>query len=315
MPNIISRDQLMKSKGIGPSHVASILHCDPLTSAYNLWQQRTGRAPKPETTSAMTYGNEMEPEATEQLRRILNVTGKAQVIAVHPEMNFLRGIADLWAEDEGVLAQIKCPSSRKLLEQVKAGQMPKNYLLQLAAEMSIFGVAEEYFFVYHGPKPEDHELILVNLGDIFEGSTILAAFWETVAVPAIKEFWDRVQTDTWLGDGHVEPDSNEWGAAATRRNVAKQIIEEAEADKDAAEATMKRLMGTAKAASAAGWKAKWVPYKPSWEVSVKCDSQSAMRKVMDALKPLSTVEGVKAIDEKYRPDNLVFRVESVDDNR
>ena len=313
MPNYWTREQLMKSKGIGPSHVAAILHVDPWTSAYQLWQQKTFRVPRPEQTAAMQYGKEREPEAVATFRQIMGIDpgiGEEQIIAAHPQIPFLRGIADYWYESEGILAQIKCPSSRSLIEELReTNRVPHNYMLQLAAEMSIFGVQEEFFLVWH--SPDDHELVQVSMGDIYEDSTILSAFWESAAIPAIRDFWSRVENDTWFGGEAAQPDEEEWAKAVEERRFAKANVDECEALKEKADATLKRLMGSAKTAVAAGWEATWTAYKPSFGVEVKCADRKSMQKVMELLNPLKDTDGVTAVEEKYRPDNFSFRVEKV----
>jgi putative phage-type endonuclease len=302
-PKIITRDQLLKSKGIGASDVASIMHLSPWQEAKELWEIKTGRKPKPPQTEAMRHGIEIEPIAFKEYCELTGFAGEQQVIAVHPEFPYLRCIADGW--DGNRLLEIKSPQSKKLIESVRQGVVPDNYLLQCATEMVIFGVGECDFYVFDA---DGSELISVDGLMPFLGSTLLG-YWQSTALPEIERFWGCIANDTWAESGTPDINEKKWLAAVTSRKTAMDSIAELEIQKDRAEAELKQMIAGAKSATAAGWKAGWQDRKGSLGVSVKVDSEQTMNEILAALEGIRGLAGVKAVEASVRKSSRAFTVE------
>ncbi len=301
-PKIITRDQLFKSKGIGASDVAAIMHLSPWQEAKELWEIKTGRRPKPEQTEAMRRGNELEPIAFKEYCELTGFSGEQQVIAVHPDLPYLRCIADGWSGNRGV--EIKCPQSKKDVEAARQGIISDHYALQLATCMSIFGVSKWDFYVFDA---EGSELIGVTFSQPFHDSTLLP-FWNEVALPAVERFYGCIVNNTWAESGTPEINESKWLAAVQARNTAMSFISQFETKKDRAEAELKQMMAGAKSATAGGWQAGWQDRKGSFGVGVKVDSEQTMQEILAALESIRGMEGVKAVEANVRQPSRSFTV-------
>ena len=313
-PQIITYEELRSGIGIGASEIAAILHLSPYQSAFQLWQTKTGRIPKPPATEAMEYGNKMEPVAFAQyLERTGHSDMQRQVAAVHPTLPFLRAIADGWDGKHGV--EIKCPTSRRLVKSVRKGTVPTHYALQVACMMDIFGVNAWDFFVYDTDKSE---LLPVKWTDaILKGnwSTSLGYdlknYWRVRAIPQIEAFWARVCADAWEQDGQAEVQTDRWKAAIEKRRDAKENIELYEEMEMEANAELKQMVGTSRSASADGWRASWTNFKPTWGVSISVTSEATQKQIVDALDAIKDLEGVKEIKAEHQPNRRVFKIAEV----
>jgi putative phage-type endonuclease len=303
MPKIITREEMMKSKGIGASDVAAILHLSPWQEAKELWEIKTGRKPKPPQTEAMKRGNELEPIAFKEYCELTGFVGEQQVVAIHPDLPYLRCIADGW--DGKRLLEIKSPQSKKLIESVRQGIVPDHYALQVAANMDIFGVEECDFYVFDA---EGSELITVYFLQEFLGTTRLIDYWRSQALPEIERFWGCFVNDTWAESGTPEINDKKWLAAVQARKTAMGRISQFEIEKDRAEAELKQMMAGAKSATAAGWQAGWQERKGSFGVGVKVDSEQTMQEILSALECIRGMAGVRAVEANVRQPSRSFTV-------
>ena len=305
-PNIITREALMKTRGIGASGVAAILSLSPWTTAYTLWEQKTGRKPKPPQTKQMLDGIAKEPIA---FAEYVESTGykdmEQQVIAVHPDLPYIRCIADGWDGKRGV--EIKCPQSTKDIEAARQGIIADYYALQIATCMDVFGVSEWDFYVF---DPEGSELVGITFTQAFQGGTLLD-FWQQKALPAVQRFWACVSNDKWMEDGLPGIDEQKWLAAIDTRQAAVQQIAHFEDQKFKAEAEIKQMIGTAKSTTAAGWKAGWQDRRGSFGVEVKVESQETMAEILTALDAIKGLPGVKGVEAKIRETTRAFKIEKV----
>jgi putative phage-type endonuclease len=301
-PHIITREEMMKSKGIGASDVAAIMHLSPWQTALELFEIKTGRRPKPQQTEAMKRGNELEPIAFKEYCELTGFAGEQQVVAIHPDLPYLRCIADGW--DGKRLLEIKSPQSKKLIEFVREGIVPDHYALQVAASMDIFGVDQCDFYVFDA---EGSELISVQFEMPFLGSTLID-YWKNQALPAIERFWGCFVNNTWAESGTPEINEKNWLAAVQARKRAVDDIAKLEIDKDRAEAELKQMMAGAKSATAAGWQAAWQDRKGSFGVGVKVDSEQTMQEILAALDSIRGMAGVKTVEANVRQASRSFTV-------
>ena len=306
MPKIITQDELRKTKGIGASEVAAILSLSPWTTAYDLWQQKTGRKPKPPQTKQMLDGIAKEPIAFQEY---LDLTGykdmEQQVIAVHPDLPYIRCIADGWSEKRGV--EIKCPQSQKDVEAARQGTIPDHYALQLATCMAVFGVESWDYYVF---DPEGSELVGVTFSQPFHDDTLLK-YWQESALPEIERFWGCVCNDKWTTEGTPEINERRWLTAIEARKAAVDKITWFEDQKFKAEAEIKQMIGGAKSATAAGWTAGWQNRQGSFAAEVKVESKESMQEILTALEAIKGLPGVKGIEAKVRDATRAFKVEKI----
>ena len=310
MPRITLKE-MRQYQGIGASEVAAVCHLDPWRTARELWEMKTGRREKDKRTAAMEFGIEMESTALAHYLRMTgqdagNIITETQVCAVHPEITFLRAIADGWNGTSGV--QIKCPSGESTLESMRRGVIPRHYMLQCAAEMSIFEAEDWDFFVYDAKNPDQSELAAVGWDNEWSGDLALAEFWDSTAIPLIKEFWERMCKDEWKDVDRPIPPDNSWKSAIAQIQSSQAMIDLMTETKDDAKAELQQMMGFNSSASAGGWRAFWQRCNPSWSLTVKCDSSEALKAVYAALKPLEDAEGVIKLDCKESQEGFTFQV-------
>ena len=301
MANIVSIDEIRSSLGIGASDVAAIMHESPWESAYELWQRKTGRIPKPPQTDAMLRGLELEPKAfAAYVAYTGNVGMKCQVPAVHPELEYLRCIADGYDEANQWAVQIKCPTSRELIEQAAAGVVPDHYRYQILTEIEILGTLGSDFWVW---DEENERGYLVVVSPAKEA-------WRRIVRPHIEMFWQSMCDDSYFSDDPVTVDERLWHFLITTRQECAFDMKDAECQKEEASAQLKRLMGRAKVVSAGGWKGVWTRNKPSYAVTVKCESKEALEKIQAALEPLLEADGVSEVTVKDSPERYSFTVKA-----
>jgi putative phage-type endonuclease len=308
-PLVITQEELRSSVGIGASEVATILFESPWQQPFELWQIKTGRAKKPPTTPAMQFGIDMEPEAFEAYCRITGTHEKWErgVAARHPQMEFLRAIADGWCEANHWGVEIKVPTSRSLIDSMTRGVVPRHYLLQMAAEMAVFAVDSWDFYVYDAAA-KTGELCTVTMEQEFEDGLSLGEFWETAAVPALKEFWEKVQADSWDSWGTAKIDEQAWRAAMLLLEKAVEQLAVAQEEKDRADARLKRLLGNSKFfVDESGCKASWTYYKPLAQVTVNVDPDK-LPMISETLAGLRGVTGVREVKTKVLPESYRFIV-------
>jgi putative phage-type endonuclease len=301
-PHIITREEMMKSKGIGASDVAAIMSLSPWQTALELFEIKTGRRPKPPQTEAMKRGNELEPIAFKEYCELTGFAGEQQIVAIHPDLPYLRCIADGW--DGKRLLEIKSPQSKKLIESVRQGIVPDHYALQCATSMYIFGVGECDFYVFDA---EGSELTTVDWSRPFMGTTLFD-YWGTMALPAIERFWGCFVNDTWAESGTPEINVARWLVAIETRRKAVDQISKLEIEKDRADSELKQMISGAKSATAAGWQAGWQDRKGSFGVGIKVDSAETMQEILTALESIRGMAGVKAVEAAIRQPSRSFTV-------
>lgn len=314
-PKLITREEMSATIGIGASQVAGILNLSPFPddNAYNQWAIKTGRRPKPPQTPAMLFGIEMEPQGIECWRKQNLKDGETlevQVAAVDRNLEFLRAIADIWEPVGKRLVNVKCPSSRRTMNEVRGtGRIPQHYLLQGAAEMTVFGVEEWELFVWHSDK--DYASVRANWGTPIQGMP-LGDFWTEVAVPELRVFWKRILDDAWTDStAAAQIEEGAWLAAIARRENAKKAIEEAETQKMEADAEIRRLMGLSEIVNLGGWKASWTSYKPKLSVVIDVETKEKLDAIFAAVSPLENSEGVRAVKINEQPESKRFSLREV----
>jgi putative phage-type endonuclease len=309
---IITRDEMRSTHGIGASEVAAICHLDPWRTAYELWLDKTHRRPKEPQTEAMLFGIDMEPRAVAYWLQGASWPEKGiQVPAVHPTLPFLRAIADMWEDPIG--CQIKCPSGDTTMDSMKRGVVPRHYLLQCAAEMSIFEAKSWEIFVYDAKDPENSEGAIIFWDDWWTPEISLKQFWERTAIPLITEFWRRIRMDEWPEHDPAwpRPSAEQWLAAWEKAKYAKELKSQADDMKEEADSEFKQMMGFEEGMIIAGIEARWSKRKGSVGIQVTCEDNETTDRVLSILAPLENAEGVESVEKKVRGEGKAFGVKAL----
>jgi putative phage-type endonuclease len=290
---------LWREKGIGGSDAPIILEESPWSSAYKLWLQKTNRIPRDKETPAMLHGKNTEPLIREWY---VKQTGKegAACAAIYDDADYIRVSMDHWNPNTRHAAEFKAPTSLEGHQKCKEA-VPYHYWIQCQHEMQVMDALTLDFVSWHNG---DGIIVSVERDD---------DFWLMTLLPAIQEFWRRVQEDAWpKPEGDAVDESPEWAQAAERFRDSKLMVRDWETVKQRAEAALRR-MAVAKSTTGAGIRASWVAYKPRWEAKISAESPEALTAIMKALAPLEGKQGVGKISSTAWPPNLVLRVAEVGD--
>lgn len=106
----------------------------------------TGRAAERFVTQAMEWGIEQQPFAQAAYEMRQDVTVDSVGLIVHPELEYFASSPDGTIGDDG-LVEFKCPTTRVHLEYLKAGDVPKDYIPQINAQLACMPEREYCDFV------------------------------------------------------------------------------------------------------------------------------------------------------------------------
>ncbi len=138
--------ELRKTK-IGGSDAAAVLGVSPWKTAYELWEEKTGKGIKqPFTNPYMQRGIDLETEA---LRAFENATRYLMrpMVLISPRNQFMMASLDGLELDGKAAVEIKCPG-RKDHELALDGQIPSKYVPQLQHQISVTGLEKIYYCSY-----------------------------------------------------------------------------------------------------------------------------------------------------------------------
>lgn len=304
MPRMMNLSQgsddwiLWREKGIGGSDSPVILEESPWSSAYKLWLQKTNRIPRDKENAAMLHGKNTEPLIREWYIAQTGKEGSA-CAAIYDDADYIRVSMDHWNPNTRHAAEFKAPMTLEGHRKCKEA-VPYHYWVQVQHELQVMDAATlDFVSWYQG----DGIIVPVERDD---------DFWLMTLLPAIQEFWRRVQENSWpKPDGEAVDTSPEWANAADRFINAKAVHKEFDGVKQRAEAALRR-MAVAKTTTGGGIRASWVAYKPRWEAKISADSEQALAAIMKALAPLEGKQGVGKISSTAWPPNLVLRVAEAD---
>jgi len=109
-----------RSQFLGGSEIATILGCNPYQTAYQLWEIKTGKAPKFEGNQFTHFGHLLEDSVATEFEnetglRVIKASAK-DVIYIHPEYSFLAGTPDRFYTTEANRAGRVSESDKMVLE-------------------------------------------------------------------------------------------------------------------------------------------------------------------------------------------------------
>jgi hypothetical protein len=110
-------------------------------------ERLSGRLTTHYETPAMKIGNDYEPEAKLYYECMTGNEARNVGFYVHDEYDFTGASCDALIDDDGVL-EIKCPTTPVHLKYVMGGEIPKDYIPQVAWELACTGRAYVDFVSY-----------------------------------------------------------------------------------------------------------------------------------------------------------------------
>ena len=137
-----------RAKYRNASETAIVMGESPWTTAYQLWELRTGRR-RPEINAAMARGTALEPQARAAYEA---QTGNVMQPLVLIEGEYSASLDGL-TFDGDLLVEIKCPFKGKestLWQQGSAGTIPEHYRWQLEHQFMVSKARQGHFYVFDG---------------------------------------------------------------------------------------------------------------------------------------------------------------------
>lgn len=236
------------------SETPAVLGFSPWTTAYQLWQLKTGRVPPQQVNAAMAHGTALEPLARLAYEELTGQVMEPLVMVDGEYSASLDGIT----LDGGLMLEIKCPKSKdsKILLEARAGRIPEYIFWQVQSQLMVSGAAQAHVYVYDG----NAGMLLAQQPDR-EAWDTLRAGWD-VFMASVREDRAPALSDR---DTLVRTDA-EWQAAAV---AYAQLKADADAAGEALDAAKQRLMALTTHTSEAGfgvaltrfWKGGTVDYK------------------------------------------------------
>ena len=167
--------------GIGSSDAAAILGCDPFKTAYQLWEEKTGRRRHDVVTEAMQRGIDLEGDARTAYETDVNKVVQPST-HTHQKFEWMRASVDGMTIDGGLLVEIKCPGETSY-DAVRA-EVPAHYIAQIQHQLAVTGAVAADLWVWH---PERGGFIRTFVPDLDYIKHLIAAE---------QTFWNLVQRDT-----------------------------------------------------------------------------------------------------------------------
>lgn len=281
--------------GIGASDCPIILSESPFKKPFRLWLEKTHRIEPEPTKMAQAHGIASEETARDQLCQELGVELEP-VSVMDDETPYLRASYDGYSKKNNLIAEIKCPMSPKDHRRAKEGDVPWYYRLQMYQQLYI-ARAEE--MIYYSWFKGEGVRLLVKFDE---------EFWNMTALPAIQEFWRRVQENEWpLPNGETEhADDPELRQAVMDWFQAQKMKETAEYCGRIAEAVFIRHAGEAKNFISGNIQCQQQVWRPKYRVVIECESEKVQEAVLQACTPLEEQIGAQVNAVTFEP-KIVYR--------
>ena len=169
--------------GIGASESAVVAGISPYKTAFQLWEEKTGRAADgTEIHWGIKRGLELEPKARALFELEFGLDMEP-VCREHESLPWLRASLDGWNEEERAVLEIKCPG-KKVHQEAMTGIIPEHYLYQLAHQITVMDAKKVYYYSYDGES-----------GICIEKDAIEFKSYITKILKNGSEFWKHVTSD------------------------------------------------------------------------------------------------------------------------
>ena len=170
-----------RNNAITASDMPTVLGENAYKTPWTLLQDKCAANPKPFVGNAATkWGTHYEDTAIEKYSEIKNKVVLSFGLLIHPDHDWLGGSPDGITTD-GILLEVKCPLSRKIV----MGEVPHHYLSQVLLNLEICDLELAHFIEFiPGNSDTDFQINIVEVKRDRE--------WFAEQLPKMKEFWDSV---------------------------------------------------------------------------------------------------------------------------
>lgn len=175
-----------RKSGVGASEIAAIMGLCPYNTRHGVWTVKTGRSQGFAGNSFTEHGKALESAARARYE-LQTMIDMPPACATHPKFRMCLASLDGWNTELKRILEIKCPTSRKLLDTALDGKVADNYLPQVQYQMGVVGADELDFFVYHSESQTD-ALVSVKPDIAYQGKLFAAAedFWNNYVTTDIE---------------------------------------------------------------------------------------------------------------------------------
>lgn len=206
-----------RAKGIGSSEISALLGVNPWLSAYQLWQEKTGKVTRPEDDSNLRLraGHSLENEVATAFERVVGLpietATEGDWIAADLKRPHLRVSPDrLYRTSDGGLGVLECKTTSRPLVEVPAG-----YFCQVQYQLAVTGYSEAYLGV----------LDLLQMGEDWGGFKAFRIAADPKFQAFILDKADRFWTENVLRDVPPAPVCYKDVVSAFPTSVAGKDVE------------------------------------------------------------------------------------------
>lgn len=114
---MLNREQWLedRKKGIGGSEVAAILGLNQYKTAFQVWQDKTGRAPNEQENAFMKFGSRAEKLVVEYWEEETGLKTAECAHFSHPQYDFIMGTPDRVYSKDGKTGVLECKTSKLII--------------------------------------------------------------------------------------------------------------------------------------------------------------------------------------------------------
>ena len=170
-----------RNNAITASDIPTVLGDNEYKTPWALLLDKCNANPKPFVgNDATRWGNHYEDIAIERYSILRQKEVMSFGLIIHPEHSWLGGSPDGITTD-GILLEVKCPKSRKIVH----GEVPHHYLAQVLLNLEICNLELAHFIEYiPGNSDDSYEINIVEVKRDRE--------WFKEKLPVMRAFWEDV---------------------------------------------------------------------------------------------------------------------------
>ena len=263
LPHDAPREQWLEARqsGLGASDMSTIAGVNPYKSTYELWLDKTGRAPIKPTTRRMQMGNILEPVVRTIFEEETGLTVQPCGLLESVDHPFLRCTPDGIIPSEGKGFEAKTTNWRNK-DDWESGEVADHAEVQSQASMAVTGLPGWYAAAIIDGNPDDfhYQLVRRNQELIDTLVEMAARFWhdhvlKDVAPPITALDLDVIKLlNRDAKRPAKEAPANEVATALSEYRAAAAAEKLAKNAKDAAQAKLITIAGDAEEVTVDGIK-------------------------------------------------------------
>ncbi len=173
---------------IGASEAFTIWNESP-KAWYSLWEEKMAIKVNTFDSAPMRHGRETEPVARRWFNEYIGDIVWPDV-KESPDLSFLSASLDGISPSGEILWEVKCPTSRRMIECATEGAIMPSHIYQMQQQMYVYGASRVYYHIYYN---DDDSYVF----DCFRDDK-----WLEEYLPKAEKFWGYVERG--------EPPFSEW---------------------------------------------------------------------------------------------------------